>query len=207
VELAVVELGPDTLVEGRPFTAPARTDEDTSVMRDMFAQLRAFSRGWSDSQPAGDGVVVRRRDVAGLRTWIRVPDRDALFAAGELTTVGFFGQARADVDHAPIHRLEEAIVDTLEEVPGVLGYFDLELPDGRYGNLILCSTPDVPVRWHAHELHRSAVELAPRHYHSARLHRGIVRSPLLGDADLIVLRTHYHDFDSTPSWLAVRELR
>jgi hypothetical protein len=207
VELAVVELGPDTLVEGRPFTAPARTDEDASVMRDMLAQLRAFSRGWSDSQPAGDGVLVRRRDAAGLRTWIRVPDRGALFAAGELTTVGFFGQARADVDHAPIHRLEEAIVDTLEEVPGVLSYFDLELPDGRYGNLILCSTPDVPVRWHAHELHRGAVELAPRHYHSARLHRGIVRSPLLGDAELIVLRTHYHDFDSTPSWLAVRELR
>jgi hypothetical protein len=203
----VVELGPETAVEGRPFTAPARTEEDASVMRDMLAQLRAFSRGWADSKTAGDGVLVRRRDAAGLRTWIRVPDRETLFAAGELTTVGFFGQARADVDHAPIHRLEEAIVDTLEEVPGVLSYFDLELPDGRYGNLILCSAPDVPVRWHAHELHRDAVELAPRHYHSARLHRGIVRSPLLDDADLIVLRTFYHDFDSTPTWLAVRELR
>jgi hypothetical protein len=204
---ALVELGPDTLVEGRPFTAPAKTDEDASVMRAMLAHLRAFARGWPDSQSVGDGVLVRRHDAAGLRTWIRVPDRGALLAAGELTTVGFFGQARESVDHAPIHRLEEEIVDTLEEVPGIVSYFNLELPDGRYGNLILCSGPDVPVRWRAHELHRGAVELAPRHYHSARLHGGVVRSPLLGHADLIVLRTRYHDFDSTPTWLAVRELR
>ena len=40
-----------------------------------------------------------------------------------------------------------------------------------------------------------AVELAPRHYHSARLHNGVVRSPLLGGADLVVLRTRFYDFD------------
>lgn len=206
VEPAVVELGPDTLVEGRPFTDPERSDEDASVMRGMLARLRAFARGWPDTQAGGDAVLVRRHDAAGLRTWIRIPGPGALLAAGELTTVGFFGQARADVDHAPIHRLEEGIVDTLEEVPGVLSYFNLELPDGRYGNLILCGGADVPVRWREHELHRTAVELAPSHYHSARLHGGVVRSPLLGDADLIVRRTRYLDFDSTPTWLAVREL-
>jgi hypothetical protein len=41
------------------------------------------------------------------------------------------------------------------------------------------------------------VELAPRHYHSARLHNGIVRLPLLGDADLVVLRTRFYDFDGS----------
>jgi hypothetical protein len=174
-------------------------------MREMLARMRVLARGWLESQPGGPGVLVKEPDAAGLRTWVRVPDRAELFAAGELTTVGFFGQARAEIDHGPIHHLEEAIVDTLEDVPGVLSYFDLQLPHDRYGNLILCNSPDVPIRWHAHELHRRAVELAPRHYHSARLHNGVVRSPLLGDADLTVLFTRYYDFDSEPAWLGIRE--
>lgn len=202
---AVVELASGHLVDGRPFTDPARTEEDASIMRDMLERMRTATRSWDCSPPSGPGVLVYEPDEAGLRTWIRAPDRDALLAAEELTTVGYFGQARAGVDHTPIHRLEAAIVDTLEEIPGVLSYFDLELENGRYGNLILCDAPDVPARWHAHELHCRAVELAPRHYHSARLHRGVVRSPLLGTADLVVLRTRYYDFDSEPTWLAVRD--
>lgn len=61
--------------------------------------------------------------------------------------------------------------------------------------IILCDAPDVPVRWHEHRVHARAVELAPRHYHSARLHNGVVRSHLLGNADLVVLRTRQYDFD------------
>ena len=184
------------MIGTRPFTDPANTEHDAAVMRDMLGRMRAFARSWLESPPPGPGALVREADAAGNRTWIRVPDRDALLAVGELTTVGFFGQARADVDHDPIHRLEEAIVDTLELVRGVLSYFDLGLPHGGYGNLILCDSPDAPVRWHEHRTHARAVELAPRHYHSARLHNGVVRSPLLGDADLVVLRTRYYDFDS-----------
>lgn len=183
------------MIDARPFTDPASTEHDAAVMRDMLGRMRAFARGWLESPPQGPAALVREADAAGNRTWIRVPDREALLAVGELTTVGFFGQARADVDHDPIHRLEEAIVDTLELVRGVLSYFDLGLPHGGYGNLILCDAPDVAVRWHEHRIHAQAVELAPRHYHSARLHNGVVRSPLLGDADLVVLRTRYYDFD------------
>ena len=203
-----MQLAPDEVVEGRPFTAPESTEQDAAVMRDMLALLRARARGWLQSPPEGPGTLVRELDEAGCRTWIRVPDRQALLAADELTAVGFFGQAREDLDHARIHHLEERIVDTLELIAGVLSYFNLELPGNaasrRYGNLILCAAPDVPVRWRAHALHRRAVELAPRHYHSARLHAGIVRSPLLGDAELVVLRTRYYDFDGEPAWLAVR---
>ena len=197
-------LAPDTLVEGRPFTAPANTGQDAAVMTTMLGRLRAMARGWLESAPTGVGFAVRRVDASGLRTWVRVPDRAALLAAGNLTAIGFFGQARGEIDHRPIHELEAAIVATLEHVAGMLSYYDQELPHGRYGNLILCSDPEVAVRWRAHELHRRAVELAPRHYHSARLHGGAVCSPLLGDADVTVLRTRYYDFDSHPPWLAVR---
>jgi hypothetical protein len=200
----LVELAADDPVAGRPFAAPERTDEDAAVMRDMLERMRAFARRWLESPPAGRTALVKETDAAGVRTWIRVPDRSAILSAEELTTIGFFGQARGDVDHEPIHRLEEAIVDTLEEVPGLLSYFNLGLAHGGYGNLILCNAADVPVRWREHRIHRRAVELAPRHYHSARLHSGVVRSPLLGDGGLELTRTRYYDFDSEPVWLAVR---
>jgi hypothetical protein len=192
------------MIEGRPFTAPERTDEDLAVMHEMLERMRALARRWLESPPRGESALVKETDPTGVRTWIRVPDRAALLAAGDLTTIGFFGQARADVDHEPIHRLEEAIVDTLEEVPGLLSYFNLGLAHGGYGNLILCDEPDVPVRWREHRIHRRAVELAPRHYHSARLHAGVVSSAFLGEAGLELTRTRYYDFDSEPVWLAER---
>jgi hypothetical protein len=201
---AVVQLARDTLVEGRPFAAPANTAQDTAVMQEMLVRMRRVAHSWLASPPPGSGALVYQLDGAGLRTWIRVPDRAALLAASELTTIGFFGQPRDGIDHAPIDELDTAIVETLEEVPGVLSYFNLELAQRSFGNLILCAAPDVPVRWRAHELHRLAVALAPSHYHSARLHSGTVRSGLVGDAELVVLRTRYYDFDSEPAWLAVR---
>src|SRR5207302_4880209 len=59
----------------------------------------------------------------------------------------------------------------------VLSYFNLELAQRRFGNLVLCAAPDVPVRWRTHDLHRLAVALAPSHYHWARLHRGALCGP------------------------------
>jgi hypothetical protein len=153
--------------------------------------MRAVAPSWRASD-----VLVLERDDEALRTWIRVPDRAALLAPTELTAVGFFGVARAGVDHAAIDDLEARIVETLEWIPGLLSYFNLELRGGRYGNLILCADGDVPGRWHAHELHRRAVELAPRHYRSARLHRGVIRSGLLGDAELEPVARRDLDFET-----------
>jgi hypothetical protein len=200
----VIQLGLDEAVESRPFTAPANTARDASVMRLMLARMRALAPSWLE-RPTRD-VLVREPDEEGQRHWIRVPDRDALIAAPHLTIVGFFGDARADVDHTQIHDLEAAIVDTLERIPGVLSYYDLALPEGGYGNLILCGDADAPGRVQAHELHRRAVELTPRHYRAVRLHTGRIAGRLLSDAEMVIRRTRYYDFDSEPAWLATRDL-
>jgi hypothetical protein len=165
-------------------------DDDVAVMRTMLARLRELAPAWSE--PA---VHVKEPGPDGLRVWIRVPDVERLLAAPELTTVGFFGDARAEVDQQPIHDLEAEVVETLEWAPGVLVYFDLELENGSYGNLILLTDDDAPAQLQTHELHRLAVELTPLHYHSARLHYGHVGSPLLGDADLVLTRTRQFEFD------------
>jgi len=170
----------------------------------MLERLRARVATWGSDDA---NFLLREPDADGHRHWIRVPDCEALRTARELTAVGFFGRARADVDQSPIDKLESGVVDTLETIPGVLCYYDLALVEGGYGNLILCATPEAPAHVHTHPLHRRAVELTPLHYHCVRLHTGVVPGQFMGDASLVLERTRYYDFDSDPPWLAVRNLR
>jgi hypothetical protein len=200
---AAVELSANQVCAGRPFAAPAHTVREAGVMQNMLDRLRVLVAGWSGDTT---GLLIREPDSDGHRHWIRAPDVAALRSAGGMTAVGFFGRARAGIDHVPIDELEAGIVDTLETIPGVRCYYDAELAEGGYGNLILCAEPDAPKRVETHALHRRAVELTPRHYHSVRLHTGVVPGRFLGDDSLVIERTRYYDFDSDPPWLAVRTL-
>ena len=200
---ALVKLAADEECGSRPFAAPAWTARDASVMQGMLERMRLLARAWRKEER---GFLLCEPDHDGHRHWIRVPDAGSLLAASRLTVVGFFGRVRADVDQLPIHELEAGIVDTLETIPGVLSYYDLALAEGGYGNLILCTAPEVPANVHGHPLHRRAVELTPRHYHWVRLHSGAVAGRFTSEAGLVLERTRYYDFDSDPPWLAVRDL-
>jgi hypothetical protein len=199
----VIELGGAEEVASRPFTAPAHTTREASVMQAMLTRMRVRAPVWLEGEERD--ILVRAPDADGRRHWIRIPDRDALVAAPHLTVVGFFGDVRDDIDQTLIHDLEEAIVATLEWIPGVLSYYDLELPEGGYGNLILCDDAAAPSRVQDHELHRRAVELTPRHYRTVRLHTGAVAGPLVSEEPLTLSRTRYYDFGGEEPWLAVRD--
>jgi hypothetical protein len=173
-------------------------------MGTMLARLRLLAPGWRRDELAGKGVRLREPDRNGYRHWIRVPEPEALLTATGLTFVGFFEQTRRTIDHSPIDELEAMIVDALETIAGVLCYYDLALPGGGYGNLILCAAPTAPANVRQHDRHRLAVKLTPQHYHSVRLHDGPVPGAFAGTADLVVERTRYYDYDSEPAWLAVR---
>jgi hypothetical protein len=201
-----VRLSATDVVPERPFTAVEQTDGDVQVMQTMLERERELVDTWRNMAPPGAGALVREPDRNGLRHWIRVPDREQLLAPSHLTFVGFFGRARPGIDHALIHDLEAAIVDTLDDVPGVLSYYDLALPAGGYGNLILCDSQTAAERMQTHPLHQRAVALAPRHYHSVRLHFGELPGGITGTARLVPRRTRYFDYDCDPAWLAVREL-
>ncbi len=201
--MGAVELSANEECAGRPFAAPAHTVRDAGIMQTMLERLRVRVAGCSGDTT---GLLIREPDSDGHRHWIRAPDLAALRAAAGMTAVGFFGRARTDIDHVPIDELEAGIVASLETIPGVLCYYDVALADGGYGNLILCAAPDAPKRVDGHALHRRAVELTPRHYHSVRLHTGVVPGPFLGADSLVIERTRYYDFDCDPPWLAVRNL-
>jgi hypothetical protein len=201
---AAVTLGAADSVAGKPFTELAETARDVAELSSMLQRERASVRG-CDRQ-AGPAVIEREED--GRRHFLALPDVAALFAARDVTAVGFFGQARASRDSAVLFALEREVVESfpLYATRGLLSYYDVELDDSRFGNLILFATPDVPAEWYENAAHERAVEISPQHYHSVRLHKGSIPGPLLGEGGLTLERTKYFDFDTDPPWRAIRVL-
>ena len=197
-------LGPTDTVEGRAFTDPGQTWSDAEVMRTMLVRERALARAWVHDRSAGASVI--EHDEEGRRHWLAVPDTAALVGARDVTAVGFFGQRREEVDHSILFELEREVVDSFAAYArlGLLSYYDMELEHGRYGNLILFWTPDVPKQWYTNAAHERAIAIAPRHYRSVRLHKSSIRGPLLGGADLTIERTKYLDFDGERIWRGLR---
>ena len=199
-----VDLRPDELVPDRPFTDPTHSLREADVMREMRVRQRAIARSWTPADGPSRYGAVDEYEGDGRRHWLAVPDKRALLGATDLTVVGFFGQARANTDHSILFDLEEEVIAGLAAHAGLLSYYDMELTEGRFGNLILFSTFDLPESWHADAAHARAVEIAPRHFDSIRLHRGWICGPLLGDGDLTLERTKYFAFEGDAMWRAER---
>ena len=196
----------DERLPGRPFTDPEHTLADAEIMSRMIDRLRLEA---SSIEAAGDfsnEPVERLEDAAGGRQWIVLPRPSALLVAKNVTAVGFFGDLRGGTDHAPIYRLELAVVARLGRYAdvGLLSYYDAELEPGVHGNLVLFGTAEVPAVWHKDFVHRRAVALAPVHYRSLRLHRGAIPGPFIGIGSLTVQRTRYFDFSHEPAWRGIR---
>jgi len=191
-----IRLHPDEAASGRPFTDPARTRDDLATLRTMQAALRDAATG---AQPP-----VRWEDCEGARHWLAVPDPARLREHAPCSAVGFFGQARV-VDHAPIIDLEHEIVGRAASFAGLLAYYNVELRPGRHGNLVVFE--NAPSRAHVagDAVHLVAIERAPLHYHSLRLHVGALPEGAAGAAPIRLDRTRYMDFDGDERWEAVRE--
>ena len=203
----VTTVGPDEILERRRFTHPEHTEREVAVMSVMLAYERERARAWADEKRSARGKVIRERDASGRRRLIVVPDTRALLEAEDVTAVGFFGRPRRRVDHGVLFVLEDELVTRMAHYGkmGLLSYYDVELVKGKYGNLILFATPDVPRAWHEDEVHRRAVEISPGHYYEVRLHKGTIAGPLLGDGDITIERTKYFDFKRPPrQWHGVR---
>jgi hypothetical protein len=203
-----VVLGSEEVVAARPFTDVAHTLREAGILRRMLAEERDRVMEWAGgARSQGREVVLRERNEAGRRCLLVVPDVHALTDAPELAAVGFFGTAREDVDHTILFSLEDELVDDMatSRGEGLLSYFDLELDErGRYGNLVLFSSPEASQAWTANPIHRRAVEIAPRHYTAVRLHRGFVPGGLAGLGDVKVSRTRYLDFTGATAWRGLR---
>lgn len=118
--------------------------------------------------------------------------------------VGFFGQARADVDHAVIGAFEQDIVGRAATFRGLLAYHNARLASGRWANLVVFRSHAGTAEVTSDPIHASAVARTPHHYRSLRLHRGAFAEGCLGGAAAVIRETLYLDFGETPAWRAVR---
>jgi hypothetical protein len=190
-------------LQARPFTDPERTVADARVMGRMLQRLRAGARSWPSSQTS---VEVLNYTHDGGRDWLVVPNTPALGGARDVTAVGFFGDQRPGMDHTAIYELEADVVARLGHYApvGLLAYYDAEIAPATHGNLVLFGTREVPSQWHGDRVHAAAVAIAPRHYCTVRLHRGVIRGALLGRGHLVIQRTRYLDFGQQPAWQGLR---
>jgi hypothetical protein len=178
----------------RVFDEPARVSEDLELLERLRAALC--------TAPRRNGQQRFRRGAEQHR--IAVPDWDALEQARPAAGVGFFGQARADVDHEPIALLEDAIVARAAGVAGLLAYHNALLEPGRWANLVVFASSHELTGLRGDELHEAAVALAPAHYASLRLHRGALPAGALGDRPFRLERTLFLDFSEHPPRRVVR---
>ena len=116
----MIELRADESVAGRPFAAPDWTARDGEVLGRMWDRLRVHVRAVA---AAGDGPPNRLDRVsdadASVHT-IVLPRLSSALGTTDLFGVGFFGQARHQVDHAPIMELEAALIADMPSTPGLV---------------------------------------------------------------------------------------
>ncbi len=168
---------------------PAHVAEDLALLERLRGVLR--------SAPRTPGEQHLRR--GGERHRIVVPDWNALERARPAAGVGFFGQARERVDHAPLALLEDAIVVRAGALAGLLAYHNALLEPGRWANLVVFADSAAIAVLRGDDLHDDAVARTAAHYHSLRLHRGVLPGGALAEAPYVRERTLFLDFDAVPA--------
>lgn len=199
-----MELRADELIADRPFAAPDRTAEDGEVLRRMWTRLRIHVQGMGAADRSGHRLD-RVADADGSVHTIVLPNLRRALTSDDLFGVGFFGQARQQVDHSPIIELEAALIADMPSTPGLVAYYNAFDPSAGWGNLVLFEDQGVERAWGGDPRHADAVRRSPAHYHSIRLHHARAVGGLLGSGAIQIIRTRYIDFGDDPPWRAIRE--
>lgn len=114
----------------------------------------------------------------------------------ELTFVAFFGYKRAEIDAKMLDELDHELIHEFIAYPHLLSYSSLELSGGSWANLVLMSSPAGITHWAESQRHAYAVrEIAPKCYHSIRLHRGVLRTGIAPESDVEFRRTKLFVFN------------
>src|SRR6185503_5538238 len=200
-----VRLAPQETAEGRGFTEPARTARDLAAVREMLTGVhRVLSVAGPAAGPRALVAEGREADGRGHRTIVCNAER--LRDGRTVAWVGFFATKRRDVDAAPLHAVDDELIQEFSAHPGILSYSSLEIGGGDWGNLILADGDTAREHWRTSERQAHAArELAPRHYTDVRLHLGVLSSGVrAGDAP-ILRTTKYYDYRDGVTWRGERE--
>lgn len=202
----IIQLQLSEIIHDRPFSHPQENVADLQILQFMAKKLRTILTEAGDFSSQLDPIKLNIKDADGAHKIILV-DWRYLMTNHDLTAVGFFGQARTDIDHTRIIKLEDTLIEQFGDYPGLLGYYNLHLPTGQWGNLVLCRDDAFKEHWRDNPTHQQAVEYTPSHYHSIRLHNGLIPGGMASQNGFKLVRTKYYDYREGKTWRAVREVR
>lgn len=180
---------------------------DLALLNYLLQDLRALVRQAS----AGDVELAPFQtitwNVHGLARRTVVCDPASLLAEADVRMVGFLGHRRSTEEAKIVDATELAVIGEFRNYPGILSYSSIELIDHQWANLVVHADTTDPERWRRCPVHiRAAETLAPRVYHSVRIHNGRIHRGPIGTGTVVIDCTKYFDYDTTPMWHAIRHL-
>jgi len=145
--------------------------------------------------------------VDGLAHRLIICDEPRLRHRDRTCAVGFFGERVTGMDSAPLEEANTEIVAEFTKYPGILSYSSVELPGGKWANLVLHDSPVDRDHWRGSQLHAEAVRvLSPVYYRNVRIHNAELTDALTDTPNFVLERTKYYDFEGGTEWRAQREL-
>ena len=202
-----VQLGPNEEAPGRPFTSVSLIGRDLQILQELLADVRGVIREIDAGTRTIEPYQRMAWKIDGLTHRLIICNESKLRYRDRTCVVGFFGERRTEVDPAPLEEANTAIVSEFTRYPGILSYSSVELPDGKWANLVLHDDPIDREYWRGSELHARAADLlSPVHYKNVRIHNAELTDGLTDDPKLVLERTKYYDFDGETPWRGQREL-
>lgn len=189
-------LDANAILPDRPFAHPDHSLTDLAMLSRSVAALSALL---ADGAGAASGATLMRVeffDNQHLHQRVILNRRFDLRQLPFMELVGFFGQRCQEADRAALAAVDEELLIELHDHVDILCYFTSQLVCGDYGNLVLFRTAAAKEHWMESQRHAWAVrQLAPRCYHTIRLHNGFISGGLSPKADLRLTCTKYYDYD------------
>lgn len=202
-----VNLGPNDVVFGRPFTAVEMTTQDLGILHGILADVRSVVVEVEEGARSLEPYQKLAWRVGRLTHRLLICNFDRLRSHDGPFVVGFFGDKRPNMDGTYLEQANTAIVSEFPKYPGILSYASVELPDGHWANMVLHDDPVDIEFWRTSEMHAWAVNtLSPEHYINVRLHNGKLTSGVFARPRIEIQKTKYYDFSGPAPWLAERTL-
>jgi hypothetical protein len=204
----IIRLGRHDHVPDRRFTHPEHIQEDAAILDLMRARLydTLLRSDIGVGDPLNRELYIQyvQEEHERLHRMV-ILSRQMLLNTYPLTVVGFFGERRGEAPPALLQDVDTELLQEFLQHIYVLSYSSLELANGNWANMVLMLGADGIQHWRASHKHAYAArELAPRFYHTIRLHNGVL-SDGLSLPNLTLVATKYYEFHGQGLWRAVRE--
>ncbi|MEZ4863656.1 MAG: hypothetical protein R3C14_20210 [Caldilineaceae bacterium] len=201
----------DVLIE-RPFTNPDHIAADRAILQTIAHYVWQQHHELVAAGPTQQSFLCYYPTAQCWQKRLLLIHPEQLTPGQTLTMVGFLGQRRFEATPeiaARIMAMDEQLLLALGEAPGMVGYCSFLLVDGlNYANLVLMNSALTIDQWRQNELHQQINRFdSPQFYANVRIYSGLLtcHSPQLGP-QVELQRVKYWDYQSTPTWHAVRLL-